>query len=74
MMGMMDGGMGGMMQGGGALINGLWGAAMTLSMVLSAMLWLAVLVLVLLAIVWLVRELRFRPGPSAGSPTASTRS
>ena len=73
MMGMMDGGMGGMMQGGGGLMHGLWSAAMALSMVLSGLLWVAVLVLLLLAIVWLVRELQSRSGRSAGSPTTSTR-
>ena len=54
-------------------MHGLWSAAMALSMVLSGLLWVAVLVLLLLAIVWLVRELQSRSGRSAGSPTTSTR-
>ena len=72
MMGMMDGGM---MQEGDGMLHGLWSVvAMALMMGFSVLLSLAVLALVLLAIVWLFRDLRSRPERPGGDTPASMRS
>src|SRR5205823_12338501 len=66
MMGMMNGTMGGMMDGGGGMMSGFGTVAMGLVMGFSALFWLAVTALVLLAIVWLVRDLRSRSDRTRG--------
>src|SRR5436309_3753343 len=73
MMGMMNGAMEGMMNGHGGTMSGIWTLAMGLVMGFSVLLWLAVVALVLLAIVWLVRDLVPLPGRTRGDSTASKR-
>lgn len=70
MMGMMIAGMDGMMHGGSGMVQGLWMWGMGLVLGFWVLLWLA---LVLLAIVWLVRNLGSRPGSSTSgdSPPAT---
>jgi uncharacterized membrane protein len=73
MMGMMSGAMEGMMNGYGGMMSGPWTVAMGVVMGFSALLVLAVAALVLLAIVWLVRDLRSPADRTRGDSTASTR-
>ena len=73
MMGMMNGTMEGMMNAGG-MMSGAWTVAMGLVMAFSALFWLAVTALVVLAIVWLVRDLGSRSARTRGDSTTSTRS
>ena len=71
MMGMMNGTTEGMMNGGSGMISGFWTVAMSLLMGFSALFWLAMTALVMLAIVWLVRDLGSRSDPSPGDSTGS---
>jgi hypothetical protein len=73
MMGMMLNGIGGMMQGGDGMFQGM-PAAMAVMMGFSVLLLLALLALVLLATAWLARDLRSRPHWLDGDSPASTRS
>ena len=76
MMGMMGttlNGMGGMMQGGAGMFQEMV-ATMGIVMGVSVLLLIGLVVLVVLAIVWLARDLRSRSHGPGGDASASTRS
>jgi len=76
MMGMMGttlNGMGGMMQGGAGMFQEMV-ATMGIVMGFSVLLLIGLVVLVVLAIVWLARDLRSRSPRAGGDASGSTRS